>query len=457
MRHRSPAPARRSALTRPLAVIAAPLLIAVACATWKGLPHGWWDARGPVVPHDTFPADCRLCHEGEGWNSIRADFQYDHEQETGVALAGAHAQAECLRCHNDRGPVALFAARGCAGCHEDVHLGQLGRACEDCHDQESWRPQGQIARHALTRFPLVGAHAATQCLRCHPGAEAGLFTPTDPDCAACHTDDALAASNPNHAALGWVANCERCHTPTGWTGSGFHHSFFPLTGAHAAADCEDCHTSGIFAGLPSDCYACHAAEYAAAQDPDHVAAGISTDCAQCHGTSTWQGARFSHAGISSDCVSCHLPDWVGAKNPDHAALGIPQTCEDCHNTNSWQGAGFNHSGITNGCAVCHMPEYNATTDPNHAAAGFPTSCELCHDTNDWGNANFSHPWFPINSGPHARFDCSDCHLNPNNFGAFSCTHCHEHRRSKMADTHNDVNGYVWQSSACLACHPDGRE
>jgi len=26
----------------------------------------------------------------------------------------------------------------------------------------------------------------------------------------------------------------------------------------------------------------------------------------------------------------------------------------------------------------------------------------------------------------------------------------------MADTHSDVNGYVWQSAACLACHPDGR-
>ena len=32
-----------------------------------------------------------------------------------VALRGAHAQAGCLLCHNDRGPVQQFAARGCGG------------------------------------------------------------------------------------------------------------------------------------------------------------------------------------------------------------------------------------------------------------------------------------------------------------------------------------------------------
>ncbi|MEK7413995.1 MAG: hypothetical protein AAB263_11830, partial [Planctomycetota bacterium] len=82
-----------------------PLLIAVACATFSGGPHGWWAEHGPVVPHDTFPADCSLCHEGTGWNSIRADFEYDHLARTGIPLEGAHEQAECLRCHNDRGPV----------------------------------------------------------------------------------------------------------------------------------------------------------------------------------------------------------------------------------------------------------------------------------------------------------------------------------------------------------------
>ena len=82
--------------------------------------QGWWQARGPVVPHDTFPADCSICHAEGDWHSVRDDFTFDHLAQTGVDLVGAHAQAECLRCHNDKGPVAVFDARGCSGCHEDV-------------------------------------------------------------------------------------------------------------------------------------------------------------------------------------------------------------------------------------------------------------------------------------------------------------------------------------------------
>ena len=83
------------------------------------------------------PADCSLCHVGDDWNEIRSDFRYDHQAQTGVALVGAHAKAECLRCHNDRGPTAAFAVRGCRGCHQDVHLGELGSDCAVCHDELS--------------------------------------------------------------------------------------------------------------------------------------------------------------------------------------------------------------------------------------------------------------------------------------------------------------------------------
>ena len=138
------------------------------------------------------------------------------EAETGVALHGAHAGASCLRCHNDRGPVTTFAARGCAGCHDDVHQGELGPDCSDCHTERTWQPVGQIERHARTRFPLVGAHAATACHRCHPGAWVGNFTPTDNECAPCHADDLARTTNPPHIPLGWVDRCDRCPPQTRW-------------------------------------------------------------------------------------------------------------------------------------------------------------------------------------------------------------------------------------------------
>jgi hypothetical protein len=178
--------------------------------------HRWWSGLGAVVPHDTFPDDCSKCHVGGDWSRLVDDFVFDHAAETGVPLDGAHEQALCLRCHNDRGPVATFAQQGCAGCHEDVHVGQLGPDCTQCHDELTWRPGNMVTMHNRLRFPLEGAHASTSCRSCHPGAEIGRFVPTPTDCVDCHSDDLAQAVNPNHAGLGWVTRCDACHQPTRW-------------------------------------------------------------------------------------------------------------------------------------------------------------------------------------------------------------------------------------------------
>jgi hypothetical protein len=418
--------------------------------------QGWWDGDGIVVPHDSFPSDCSLCHLGGGWNELRDDFEFDHLAETGIPLEGQHARARCLRCHNDRGPVELFAARGCAGCHEDVHQGQLGTRCTDCHDEDApdWVPRDEIDMHNRTRFPLVGAHAATACWACHPGGEVGNWSLVDVQCATCHLDDALATASPDHQALGWTSSCDRCHIPTSWTGAGFNHATFPLTGAHTVLDCSECHFGGGFRGIPTDCSGCHLPDYQGATDPDHVAGGFPTSCEQCHDTTSWEGAFFSHAGISSGCVSCHLADYQGATDPDHAGGGFSTSCEQCHGTTTWEGAFFSHAGITSGCVDCHLDEYQSTSAPNHGSAGFPTSCEACHQPAGWTPATFNHS-FPIQSGAHGGFDCTECHLVPTNFASFSCTHCHDHNQSRMADKHDEEPGYQWVSSSCYSCHPTG--
>lgn len=467
-----------------LALACAAFLALFACASLDGTrasvaPQQWNDSRGPVVPHDTFPTDCALCHEGSSWQKIRDDFRFDHARETGVALLGAHASAECLRCHNDRGPVEVFAQRGCVGCHEDVHQTKLGTNCADCHDETSWLPREQIAKHNRTRFPLVGAHAATACFACHPGAQAQQFDRADTQCIACHASDLRLATSPDHVAQGWIDGCDRCHVPTSWGGAGFNHGFFPLTGAHQPLACASCHAGDVFSGTPSDCYACHQDDYRGASDPNHVAAGFPTDCSQCHSTSDWDGASFAHTawrltgahastaclqchannvfdGTPTDCFACHQDDYRGTTEPNHATSGFPTTCASCHSTSTWRDASFSHRGISNGCAVCHQDDYDGTNDPNHAAAGFPTSCELCHDTNDWDGADFDHD-FPIDSGDHKNLACADCHLAPSSFRTFSCTHCHAHNQREMNDEHDRVPDYVWQSSACYACHPNGQK
>ncbi|MBL8724178.1 MAG: hypothetical protein JNK49_09030 [Planctomycetes bacterium] len=478
--------------------------VVVACAAL--VPQHGWDANfGPVVPHDSFPADCSLCHQAGGWHQLRADFTYDHQKATGVELRGAHANAGCLLCHNDRGPVQQFAAQGCAGCHADPHLDRLGRNCGDCHQERTWTPNDAIARHDRTRFPLVGPHAAAACFRCHPGAQVGNFAGAPVECSQCHRDDRDRTVDPNHVQLGYVDRCERCHVPVDWRPARFDHpASFPLTQGHAGRSCRSCHqTPNVFTGLSTDCASCHADRYTNALEPAHGSAGFGTACAQCHGSRGWAPASwphpttfpltFAHAGrrctachagqvyqgTSGTCSSCHLAAFQNTRNPNHVQLGYPTDCAACHRTASWRGGTSEHpatfplqnahqracstchttpgtySGLSPQCAACHQAEYQATSNPPHAAYQMSTQCQQCHGTAAWRPATFVHR-FPITSGEHRNLACFDCHDNAANRAQFECIHCHEHRQTKMNDEHRGVSGYVWASANCYQCHPRGR-
>jgi len=477
------------------------LCAVIACAIPLRI-QGWNPERGPVVPHDSFPGDCSLCHVTDDWQTIKKDFTFDHGAETGFPLVGAHQQAECLRCHNDRGPVELFSQQGCSGCHEDPHQGRLGTSCDACHSQDNWKPDGQIVEHAQTRFPLIGAHATTACFACHEGAEVGNFQHAPLECAACHRAEAERVRSPDHAALGWTNSCERCHQPTSFKAVRFDHpASFPLRGGHRAANCTDCHTDGTFSSLPTDCASCHREDYDGASDPNHQLAGFPLDCARCHGVSRWERGRFEHdsflltgqhtratcnqchdnqvfAGTPRNCDGCHLPDYERAKSPDHVASSFSTDCMACHSTQSWRTANFNHSifpltgkhsaldcsachqdgvfaGTPKDCNSCHSKDFDDTRNPSHASLGFSRNCESCHGTDRWKGAVFNHP-FPITSGPHKKLNCIDCHKDPQDSRAFSCIDCHKHRKSKMDDVHKEERGYMYASPDCLRCHPNGR-
>lgn len=333
---------------------------ALACvvppnASLEAHAQSWATERGPVVPHDSFPADCSLCHAGGSWHSIRADFRFDHGRETGVVLRGAHVDAQCLRCHNDRGPVALFAARGCGGCHLDPHRGLLAGACEECHDERSWAARGARADHARTRFPLVGAHSAVACERCHPGANAGNFLAAALRCEDCHAGEVARATDPDHTWLSWTHDCDRCHTPTGWTSESYRHVWFVLSGAHATLSCTRCHTPD-FVTAEADCASCHADEYAATTRPSHEQFGYELQCQHCHTTARWAGAGFDHPLFPID-HGAHADLSCGQCHPYRGAYGA-STCVQCH-AHERRAMNVRHEGVngytydSEACYVCH--------------------------------------------------------------------------------------------------------
>ncbi|MEM7163935.1 MAG: cytochrome c3 family protein [Planctomycetota bacterium] len=272
--------------SRPLLILLTVVTLAgcVGVATQLTPRHRWNEKWGPMVPHHTFPGDCSTCHISADWQELREDFTFDHAEETGYALTGAHDGAACLRCHNDRGPVQGYVERGCGGCHVDPHKSTLGIDCERCHNEVHWEPIGAIADHANTRFPLIASHALTTCESCHQRATVGDYRGAPVECHLCHQTEASQAS-PNHVINGWVTGCEDCHTPAAWAGAQINHDFFPLVGGHAGLACGQCHPNEQFVAIPNDCFSCHQNDYTAA--PNHVALNFPTTCELCHNINAW--------------------------------------------------------------------------------------------------------------------------------------------------------------------------
>ena len=403
--------------------------------------------------------------------------------------------------------VALGVARGATRPRVANPHGRFKGECDQCHGPEGWKPARISPRfdHAKFGFALEGAHAASSCLGCHKSLD---FAASSMMCAACHED-------PHRSEMG--TDCARCHSARSFVDRGpmlraHQLTRFPLSGSHAAIDCEGCHKPAAqgqlrFVNTQAECRACHMDEYNSAKSPDHAAGGFSTECQGCHTATTWSHARFDHqrsgfpltgahrtaaceschtggryADTPSACIACHQADYDRAQ-PPHAASGFAASaCASCHSTTNWSGSSFNHDatsfpltgahrsqtcvschsdGVFNGkstsCQSCHLDTYNAAV-PNHAAAGFAASaCASCHNTTSWAGATFDHDsrYFRIYRGGHAgRWNaCTDCHQVPANYASFNCLSCHPHSdRAETDGKHDGNSGYRYESTACYSCH-----
>ena len=381
--------------------------------------------------------------------------------------------------------------------------GNLTVPCQNCHTAEGWKPIRAIPEfdHNQTRYPLRGLHQNVACTQCHVKP---VFNNVGLRCQDCHADI-------HQRKLG--ANCEQCHSVRGWGVSikeiQQHNNRFPLTGAHAAVDCDSCHKNAAnsrFETMSTACVSCHAADFKQAKAPDHVALGYATTCEQCHVTDNWLNAKFDHNSVgfpltgghavppracadchinnnfnltSTACISCHQKDFNNAASPPHK--GFSTSCANCHDTVQWADAKFDHSvtGFTltgmhtvppRQCADCHNPKfggYNLTTgacitchqsdftgakNPDHVAGGFSQSCELCHSTSAWQPATFDHSKsaFPL-TGSHTvpPRTCADCHgANNYNITNTTCISCHQ----KDFDNAISPVPHTGFPTTCEQCH-----
>ena len=202
---------------------------------------------------------------------------------------------------------------------------------------QAGNPLGGATSHAE-----IGGH----CNACHAPFWSGPGMANL--CMNCHADIVTQQLDPQslHGSLlqgGISGSCWSCHPDHRGTNASltlvnainFPHDKlgfpvpFPLTGAHKAVACTQCHVNNVFKGTPTDCASCH-------PEPASHAGQFGVACAQCHTTSNWN-ATFNHPNACgrvdclnhrrATCADCHPVNYTTA------------TCTKCHRNNNPGGGG----------------------------------------------------------------------------------------------------------------------
>jgi len=295
--------------------------------------------------------DCFNCHTYESWKPAPG---FDHSR-TVYPLTGRHEQVDCIKCHiqivsgagkDDKAYLTYASTKHnqCSDCHSDAHKGRLGLNCNQCHNTSGW---GSVKMtnfdHSRTNYPLLGMHAQVACEKCHGDRiTKGLKFA---DCRNCHKDFHK-GEFANRASKG---ACEECHSVQGFLPSSFtmlnhEETLFPLTGAHRAIACIECHvnTSGKnseyqFSFESLRCLECH-------QDPHNgqVSKFLNAGgCESCHQSQSWVSINFDHektnfplegAHIGVPCTKCHKSE-VSGKNHFIRFKPVSTKCSTCHSGN----------------------------------------------------------------------------------------------------------------------------
>ncbi len=322
------------------------------------------DPHGGQFAQRLDKGECAACHTVEGFRP--STFGIKQHATTAYPLQGKHALLQCSQCHIRKGKTTIYKIKfqSCTDCHQDRHAGQFAQApyfdrCESCHKVQRFRPSTfTLARHAETRFPLTGSHAAVICTDCH--RISSQFTPpsaiyhwNNTVCTSCHSDPhqgqfaklmRLAGSN------GKPLGCEACHSTQSWKEfSRFDHSrtSFPLLGSHRTTPCSSCHKAPgqqtaihniDFKGAPTACEECHQDVHGA----QFAKSGI-TACAGCHNSTAWKPSSFDHetrtafplqgAHRKVECDQCHKSTRLVGTKAILFYKPTPTRCAACHGAN----------------------------------------------------------------------------------------------------------------------------
>ena len=403
--------------------------------------------------------DCQRCHSDEASTFTVARF-FDHAR-TDFPLRGKHTPVACAECHPQvpagaeptgflKPRAAAFARYkpiahgGCASCHRDPHRGAFGNNCADCHNENGWdvvNPSQGLGDnfHDATRFPLKGLHRDVKCKSCHgpfgsrPVQYKGLAFRK---CGDCHPD----GHEGQLAARGGAApaDCGDCHSVSGFSPARFEleqhaKTPFPLTGAHRATACRNCHL--VDAELVKRVDPAVRAKLARQRRPERIAMVTMRpkrapgDCSDCH-RDPHQGQFAAQTMAGDDCAACHTTESFAKVRFDHNRDSrFPLTgahskapCASCHRRETIRAGGpeaTRYKPVATSCTGCHLDEHrgqftaraNGRSDRREAGGG--KDCSFCHPTDSFKKTSFTHQdrrftTFAL-AGKHSSLPCGSCH------------------------------------------------
>lgn len=386
---------------------------------------------------------CHNDHHGRKFEIIRFDKEkFDHKL-TGYELLGAHAKKTCKDCHKtefitdqkikDKKFTYLGLNTACSTCHDDYHQNTLSKKCDDCHNNELFKPAPKFD-HSKAKFQLLGKHKTVDCLKCHKTETrnekkfqefAGLkFS----NCTSCHKDV-------HENKFG--QDCKQCHSEDSFHTikgiSNFDHdkTNFKLEEKHKTVACKSCHKTNLTDPLKyARCTDCHS-DY---HNKQFEKEGVSPDCNECHSIKGFSGSSFT--------IEKHN---AGSFKIEGAHLATP--CFECHKKQEkWS---FREIGTR--CSDCHEDIHKDKINTKY----YPeTDCRNCHDVETWKKVSFEHSKTKFELlGVHQKQSCKACHFPKDNEGKeqqrFSgletaCANCHNDKHFKQFETNGDTD--------CKRCH-----
>lgn len=250
-------------------------------------------------------------------------------------------------------------------------------------------------------------------------------------------------------------------------------------------ECMDCHASGLYKDVQTECSNCHTHEIMFGPDsitdryfsnrlsedyPNH----FSGDCLDCHQSKSWVAYSFDHRGTYT-CLTCHENDYPKEKQQsiDVSIALTSKTseaintmvsphyagdCVNCHtDTTDWSVNNYDHHLDT--CETCHgqhevLGNYSGTV----LECTREQTCQTCHTYDghpiDYGDTCVSchqHPdsWLPVSVNHEQLTDCVTCHFDDRPSASHYRTNCGQcHNPGDWHDLliSHDIN------QDCQSCH-----